>query len=91
MGNALIRRYLDVLDEPTYTDKVKCLDKVYEIRAGRAGSEIVCGVYLNGEYLDAFSFMAAEIEPSRGVGEEVLAQALMDNAKTRLTGNLTFR
>lgn len=86
----MIRRYLDVLDAPTYTERVKYLNRSYEVRAGRAGSEIICAVYLDGEYLDALAFMAAEIEPSRGAGEDVLVKALMDDAKARLTGNLTF-
>lgn len=87
----MIRRYLDVLNAPGYAESVKHLSKIYEIRAGRAGSEIVCAVYLDGEYLDALAFMTAEIEPSRGVGEQVLVKALMDDARVRLTGNLTFR
>lgn len=87
----MIRRYLDVLSSPAHMQKVRHLSKTYEVRAGRAGGEIVCAVYLDDEYLDALSFMAAEIEPNRGVGEEVLVRVLMDDAINRLTGDLTFR
>lgn len=87
----MIRRYLDVLSSPAHVEEVRHLNRVYEVRAGRAGSEVVCAVYLEGEYLDALSFMAVEIEPYRGVGEEVLVKVLMDDARKRLAGDLTFR
>jgi hypothetical protein len=86
----VIRRYSDVLADPAYLETINHLGKTYEIRAGRAGAEIVCAVFLGGVYLDAFAFMAAEIEPSRGVGEDVLVRALMDDAKSRVTGHLSY-
>ena len=80
-----------MLAEPANTLDIKHLGRTYQIRSGRAGSEIVCAVFLDGEYLGILAFMTAEIEPSRGVGEDVLIKALMDDAKARLTGHLTFR
>lgn len=87
----MLKRYADVLSVPAYLRNVHVLAGAFEIRACRAGGEIVCAIYKDGHYLDSLSFMTVEIEPARGLTEDILVKVLMDDAESRLTGNLTFR